>query len=163
MKKIALIAALGFSLLSGFRSDARVNINVSFGVPVAQQPWYGSDNDYIYMPDQGVYFNTRQRMYIFQDGGRWFTAQRLPARFGNVSYRSVRTVRMNGFKPFERDFDNRRRYALNQNGGFRGGDDRRDMSSFSDRNRDNQNGRFDNRGGIDNRDSRGRDFNNGRR
>jgi hypothetical protein len=154
MKKIALIAALGLSLLLGFRSDARVNINVSFGMPVIQQPWYASDNEYVYMPDQGVYFNTRRQVYVFQDGGRWCTAQRLPARFGNFNYRSARTVRMHDFRPFERDFDNRRRFAMGQNGGFRGGDDRRDMNRFDDRDRNGRDGRVDNRGGFDNRDGR---------
>jgi hypothetical protein len=149
MKKIALIAALGLSFMSGFRSDARVNINVSFGAPVVQQPWYASDNDYIYMPDQGAYFNTRRQVYVFQDGGRWCTAQRLPARFGNASYRNVRVVRMHDSRPFDRDFDNRRRYAMAQNGGFRGGNDR-----YDDRDRNGRDRRFDNRGGFDNRDGR---------
>lgn len=160
MKKIALIAALGVSLLSGFRSEARVNINVSFGTPVMQPPWYSNDNDYIYMPDQGVYFNTHRQVYVFQDGGRWFTARQLPSRFGRVSYMNVRTVRMHDFRPFERDFDNRRRFAMAQRGGFRG-DDRRDMNRFDEHDRNNgNNGRFDNRNGFDSRDGRDNRFDN---
>lgn len=155
MKKIALIVAFGVGLLSGFRSDARVNINISFGTPVMQQPWYAADNDYIYMPDQGVYFNTRRQVYVFQDGGRWCTAQRLPARFGNVSYRNVRNVRMHDFRPFERDADNRRRFAMNQNGSFRGD------NHFAQGN--NNNGGFDNnRNGFDRRDGRNNSFDRGR-
>jgi hypothetical protein len=162
MKKIALMAALGLSLLSGFRSDARVNINVSFGTPVVQQPWYASDNDYIYMPDQGAYYNTRRQVYVFQDGGRWYTAQRLPARFGNVSYRTVRVVRMRDYRPFERDFDNRRRYAMARNGDFRNGNDRYDRDRFDDRDRNGRDDRFENRG-FNGRDARNNNGFSGRR
>lgn len=149
MKKIALIAALGLSLLSGFRSDARVNINVSFGIPVVQQSWYANDNDYVYMPDQGVYYNTRQQMYVFQDGGQWCTAQRLPARFGSMNYMNVRTTRVHDFRPFERGMDARRGSMMVQNGGFRG-DQHNDANS-------SENGhRFDNNRTQDKGFGRGR-------
>ena len=163
MKKIALIAAFGVSLLSGFRSEARVNINVSFGMPVVQQSWYASDNDYIYMPDQGVYFNTRQQMYVFQDGGRWCAARQLPGRFGNVNIMKVRTMRLRERRPFERDMDNRRRFMVAQNGGF-GRGDRDNAGRFDQRSFDGgASGRFDNRRFDNGRDGDNDRFGRGRR
>ena len=119
MKKIALIAAFGLSLFAGFSSEARVSVNVSVGTPVFQQPWYGVDNDYIYMPQQGVYFNPRRQVYIYQDGGRWCSAAHLPARYGRVNYRNVHTVRMRDFRPFGHGYQNVRQYPEASNGRYR--------------------------------------------
>lgn len=145
MKKIALIAAIGLSLFTGFRSEARVNINVQLGAPVMQQSWYANDRDYVYMPDYGVYYNTRRQVYIFPESGRWMTARRLPNRFGNVNYRSVRTVTIRDSRPFDRDNEYRRRYVVTRN----------------DRGFGNNNGRdFDRDRNWNNND---RDFGRGRR
>jgi hypothetical protein len=136
MKKIALLAAFGLSLFAGFRTEAKVNINVQLGAPVVQQPWFASDNDYFYMPNQGVYYNVRRQVYVYPEAGRWNYARRLPARYGNVSYSSVRTVRIHDRSPFDRDNDNRRRYVVVNNDNRRG-NDRFDNDRFDNNRRDN--------------------------
>ena len=116
MNKIVLLAGLAMSLCASPDSQAQVHINVQIGAPVVQQPWYANDNDYYYMPEQGVYYNVRRKVYVYPEGGKWLYADRLPSRFGNYSYRNSHYVRVRDRSPFDRDNDYRQRYHSNNGG-----------------------------------------------
>ncbi len=115
MKKTLLIAGLVVSTFAGLKSQAQVRVNINIGTPVAQQSWYANDNDYYYIPEQGVYYNTRRNVYVYPENGGWYTASRLPERYGNVTYRNARYVRIHDRSPFNRDNDYRQRYHTSNN------------------------------------------------
>jgi hypothetical protein len=134
MKKIVLLAGLAFSLCTSFKSEAQVRVNIQIGAPVVQQSWYNNDDDYYFMPDQGVYYNVRRRVYVFPQGGSWVYASHLPSRYGNVSYSNSRYYRVRERAPFNRDDYYRRRYAIAYNG-HRGNNNMRDNDRRNDNNR----------------------------
>lgn len=110
MKKILLLAGLALSLIS-FRSEAQVRISLNIGAPVVRQSWYGYDDDYYYMPDQGVYYNVRRGCYVYPEGGTWVYANVLPARYGNFSYNNVTYYHIHDRAPFMRHSYYSRQYA----------------------------------------------------
>jgi hypothetical protein len=117
MKKILILAGLALSLGSSFSSEAQVRINVQIGAPVIQQSWYDVDDDYYYMPDQGVYYNVRRQVYVYPYGGNWVYANRLPSSYGNCSYNSVRYYRIHDRSPFARHGYYRNQYPVGYGGG----------------------------------------------
>lgn len=148
MKKLIILGGLALSLFTDLQASAQVRVNINIGGPVAQQPWYGDDADYYYMPDQGVYYNVSRGMYVYPEGGRWMYAQSLPARYGGFRYNSGRYYRIHGRAPFERDSYYRRQYA--QRNVYR-----------DDRGRHNGWSRGDNRDYNNNGYNRGDGYNNG--
>ena len=146
MKKVLIITGILFSVLTGPGSIAQVSIGVQFGTPVARQSWYANDNDYYYLPEQGVYYNVRRRGYVFQENGSWLFAKNLPSRYGSYSYRSSKYVRVRDRSPFDRDNDYRRRYyrgRSDNNNGYRNdrrnNNDRQYENHDNDANRDHRN------------------------
>lgn len=127
MKRTFLLAGLVLSLFASLSASAQININISRGIPVAQQTWYQSDNDYYYMPEQGVYYNARRGGYVYPEGSNWMYASNLPARYGNCSYNNVRAYRINGRAPFMRNEYYRNQYSQAYREGYRDAmrDDRR--------------------------------------
>ncbi len=112
MKKMLLLAGLALGLsTTSFRSDAQVRVNINIGAPVTQQSWYGSDDDYYYMPQQDVYYNTQRRVYVYPEGGRWVYAPSLPQRYGGCSYSNTQYYRVRARAPFERNAYYRQQYA----------------------------------------------------
>lgn len=102
MKKIALLAGLLITLCSTSRTEAQVRVNIQFGMPVAQERWAASDDDYYYLPDPGVYYNLRRRVYVFPQDGRWMFSPNLPPRFGNCDLHRARYYRIRECAPFRR-------------------------------------------------------------
>jgi hypothetical protein len=154
MKKILMLAGLALCLGSSFKSEAQVRINVQIGAPVIQQSWYDVDDDYYYMPDQGVYYNVRRQVYVYPYGGNWVYGPSLPSSYGGYTYRSGRYYRINGRAPFMRNDYYRGQYPV---GGYRGGGYRRD-DGYRRHDNGNHNGWYKNgngRGG-DRNDNRGR-------
>ncbi|HTM67465.1 MAG TPA: hypothetical protein VL093_14150 [Flavipsychrobacter sp.] len=110
MKKLIVLSALILGLCTSFDGNAQVRVNVNIGTPVVHERWYSNDNDYYYLPEPGVYYNVRRRVYVYPEGGRWVYASHLPRRYGNYTYRTTRVVRIHERSPFERDHDYRGRY-----------------------------------------------------
>jgi hypothetical protein len=135
MKKILLMAGVALTLVC-FRSEAQVRINVNIGAPVVRQSWYGYDDDYYYMPDQGVYYNVRRGCYVYPEGGTWVYGPSLPARYGNCSYNNVGYYRVHDRAPFMRHDYYTRQYPVAY---------RRDYGQYRGGYR--QDNRFDHRGG----------------
>ncbi len=184
MKKVFLLAALALSFGATTKSDAQVRINVNIGapVPVAQQSWYGSDCDYYYLPDQGVYYNVNRRMYIWPNGGGWMSGPALPGSYGGCSWGNSRYYSFRGRSPFmrhdyyrnyyggrgngyayrgDRGYDGRRDGRFGHRGGGRGWDNDRGMRGDNRTWGNDQGGRGDNRNWDNDRDGRGGDRNYG--
>lgn len=115
MKKLAILTTLILGLGTSFSGNAQVRVNVNIGTPVVHERWYSSDNDYYYLPEQGVYYNVRRRVYVYPEGGRWMYANRLPGRYGNYTYRTSHVVRIHERSPFNRNDVYRRRYYRGEN------------------------------------------------
>lgn len=111
MKKLLLISGLMFVLGIGFNAYAQVNVNVQIGTPVVEVPWHATDNDYYYLPEQGVYYNVRRKVYVYPENGVWLYADRLPPRYGNFTYRSSKYVIVRDKSPFNRDKHYKKRYG----------------------------------------------------
>ena len=148
MKKIVLLAGMVLSLGAAVKSDAQVRVSLQIGQPVVQQSWYSRDNDYYYLPEQGVYYNVRRKVYVYPENGSWVYASRLPSRYGNYSYRSSRYVRVRDRSPFDRDNVYRQRYQSNY-GGYR--HDNGNHRGWDNRNNPHSNDRHDNRRDHDRR------------
>ena len=133
-------------------SQAQVRISLNLGLPVVQQSWYDNDDDYYFMPEVGVYYNVRRRMYVYPDNGRWMYANTLPGRYNGFSYGSSRYVRVRDRAPFNRHDYYNRQYAMNNNTRYRGNNQHgggRDRGlDRGDRNQTSGNGGY--RGGDNN-------------
>jgi hypothetical protein len=115
MKKLIVLSTLILGLCSSFHADAQVQVNVNIGTPVVQERWYSSDNDYYYLPEPGVYYNVRRRVYIYPEGGRWVYGRHLPGRYGNYTYRTSRVIRIHERSPFNHNDQYRKRYYRGNN------------------------------------------------
>lgn len=148
MKNILAAALLIFST-AAFRNDAQaqVNVNVNFGTPVAQSPWYTTDDNYYYLPEQGVYYNVDRRMYVFRENDQWLYARNLPSRYNGYNYRNSHYVIVRDRNPFGYHNVYSTRYTRNYNGGhvvYRRDADRRDYRGNAGRGRGTGNGRHGN-------------------
>ena len=60
-------------------ADAQFRINLNFNVD--RQPIWGPTGydhvEYYYLPDIGVYYNVPQRMYYYNERGRWISRSSL--------------------------------------------------------------------------------------
>lgn len=118
MKRILFAALLAFSTAATVtEARAQVRVNVNIGTPVRQSPWYGTDDNYYYLPEQGVYYNVTRRVYVYRNGNQWVYAPNLPSRYNGYSWRSSNYVRVKDRNPF--DFHNT--YASRYDRNYRGG------------------------------------------
>lgn len=148
MKKILAAALLLFGTAASMPTDAqaRVSVNINIGTPVTQSPWYATDDDYYYLPEQGVYYNVSRRVYVYNESGRWMYARNLPGRYNGFSWNKSNYVRIRDRSPFNYNNVYANRFDRNYRGGhitFR-----RDM--------DNRVSRFDRTSDKDRHDNNGR-------
>jgi hypothetical protein len=115
MKQKIKFTGLLLSVFMSITAFGQVNVNINLGKPVAQEQWYGTDNNYYYLPEQGVYYNVSRRVYVYPDGGNWLYAKKLPSRYGSYSYRSSKYVVIRERSPFVRDNEIKTRYANGNN------------------------------------------------
>lgn len=162
MKKTILIAACALSLLVGYKSEAWVSVNLQFGAPVMNTSWWGADNDYYYMPQQGVYYNVRRHMYVYPNAGNWCYGPSLPASYGAYNFAPGTYYRVRARAPFQNHGYYQRMYGYRQMQQPRY-DERSDRGRYDNGNHNGWN-RNDGRNDRDNRyaDGRGYGGNNGR-
>ena len=94
---------------------ASAQISVSLGFNIDRQPVWGPAGydhvDYYYMPDIGVYYNVPQRMFYYNEGGRWIGRGSLPPRYrGYDLYNSYKVV-VNEPTPYRNDRMYREKYS----------------------------------------------------
>jgi hypothetical protein len=119
MKNILAAALLLFSTAATYQhtAQAQVRVNVNIGTPVAQSPWYSTDDDYYYLPEQGVYYNVNRRVYVYQDNNQWMYAQNLPSRYNGLTWKKSHYVRVRDRSPFNYHNSYSKKYGRNYNGG----------------------------------------------
>jgi hypothetical protein len=94
-------------------ADAQFRISLNFNVD--RQPVWGPTGydhvEYYYLPDIGVYYNVPQRMYYYNERGRWISRSSLPPRYrGFDLYNSYKVV-INERAPYRNDNKYRAQYA----------------------------------------------------
>jgi hypothetical protein len=94
-------------------ADAQFRINLNFNVD--RQPVWGPTGydhvEYYYLPDIGVYYNVPQRMYYFNERGRWISRSSLPPRYRGFDLYSSYKVVLNERTPYRNDRKYREQYA----------------------------------------------------
>ena len=102
MKNRLAFAFLLFGSTVTFQNiaQAQVQVNVNLGTPVSQSPWYATDDNYYYLPEQGVYYNVPKRVYVFPEGNQWVYAPNLPARYNGYGYGKSHYVQVRDRSPF---------------------------------------------------------------
>jgi hypothetical protein len=100
MKKLLLLAALGFTALLANPVKAQVSVNVNIG---AQPTWgpSGYDHvDYYYLPEVESYYDVPSRNFIYLNGNRWVRTRHLPARYRGYDLQRGRKVVINSPRPY---------------------------------------------------------------
>lgn len=142
MKKLLFASLLALGLGASLPGSAQVRINLSFGTNSRYQPWYAKDNNYYYLPEQGVYYNVTNRMYVYPENGNWYYARTLPSRYNGYTYRQSRYVPLRDVAPFTHHETIVTRYRTNDQyrqreyGGYRRNDHDRRYNEHSRYNND---------------------------
>lgn len=103
MKKITLTLAILFTLITAGTLKAQVSVNVNIGQPA-----------YYYMPDVGAYYHVTERVYYYQDRGRWVHRRHLPGRYRNYNVYNIRRIEVHEPRPYLRHSYYRERYSRPQ-------------------------------------------------
>lgn len=94
---LLLAAVIGFT----FAANAQISVSINIGSQPAWGPTGYDHVDYYYLPDIEAYYSVADGIYWYQDGKRWVSDKKLPARFGKVDLYSVHKVVINGVdKPY---------------------------------------------------------------
>ena len=140
MKKLFFFSALIAS--SFFVKTADAQVGVHFNINLGPRPVYAPvpppvvDN-YYYLPDAEAYYSVPERVYYYQNEGRWISSPRLVGRFHDYDYSRMRHFAINEPRPYLRNdyyrnhfngpqfaVRNNRDFGRNQYfGGSRGRDD----------------------------------------
>ncbi|MBC7399863.1 MAG: hypothetical protein H7289_07935 [Mucilaginibacter sp.] len=146
MKKIALISAIALSGL--FYSNANAQLRIGFGLhvntpsvrieaqtasPVYTE--YSNADDYYYMPEVDAYYSPYERVYYYNDGGRWVSNAYLPDEYRNYDWRTARRYEVRAHRPYLNADIYREKYRGNA----------RDWNRRDDRFDNRRDDRFDNR------------------
>ncbi len=172
MKKLAIISAIALSglLYNTASAQIRIHLGLHFNprpiyvparVVVQDQPVaytepanYDGDEDYYYLPDVDSYYSVTDQCYYYNDGSNWVSAAYLPGAYRDFDWRNARRFEVRAPRPFMHNDYYRARY----NGvAFNGHWDRGynpgyvTASHFNHDQFRNDDHRFDNRGGNDQR------------
>jgi hypothetical protein len=113
MKNIILVLTL---LLVGL-TPKPVEAQVQFGINVnigSQPVWGPVGYDYVenyYLPDIDVFYNVRDRQYIYLTNGQWNFSNQLPQRYNNYNIYNGYKVVVNKERPYRYADNYRREYA----------------------------------------------------
>jgi hypothetical protein len=164
MKKIALISAIALSGLFYSNANAQllsIGLHLGGGRPVIQAALvspsvavsYSNADQYYYMPEVDAYYSPYEKVYYYNDGGRWVSNAYLPGEYRNYDWRTARRYEVRAHRPYLNADIYREKYKGNAHDWNRR-DDRRD-DRFDNRNDRRDDGpRFDNRG-AEHADNRG--------
>ncbi|RYE28201.1 MAG: hypothetical protein EOP42_17550 [Sphingobacteriaceae bacterium] len=160
MKKILFLSALIAGSLSF--NAAKAQIGVHLNVNLGSRPVYVASapvvDDYYYLPDAEAYYSVPERVYYYQNEGRWVSGPRLVGRYQDYDYSRMRHYVVNEPRPYLRNDYYRSRYnnpqvivRNNRNYGYQN-DNRYDRGNYrgqgnsyrADNFRDNRNNRYDN-------------------
>jgi hypothetical protein len=150
MKKIALISAIALSGLLYSNANAQllqIGLHLGGGRPVVQASLitpsvavsYSNADQYYYMPEVDAYYSPYERVYYYNDGGRWVSNAYLPGAYRNYDWRTARRYEVRAHRPYLNADIYRDKYKGNARDWNRR-DDR-----FDNRRDDRRDDRFDNR------------------
>lgn len=125
MKKLLFLSALiaGSLSFNAAKAQIGVHLNVNLGPrPVYVEPAPVVD-DYYYLPDAEAYYSVPERVYYYQNEGRWISSPRLAGRYRGYDYSRMRHYSINAPRPYLRNDFYRARYsnpgyAVRNNRGF---------------------------------------------
>ncbi len=153
MKKITIISAIALSGLFYSNANAQLlSIGLHLGggrsviqaavvTPVAVS--YSNADQYYYMPEVDAYYSPYERVYYYNDGGRWVSNAYLPGEYRNYDWRTARRYEVRAHRPYLNADIYRERYKANARE-WNHRDDRFD-NSRDDRFDNRRDDRFDNR------------------
>jgi hypothetical protein len=113
MKRLIVLAMLGFAAMSVQPAKAQVSVNINIG----SQPSWGPSGynyvDYYYLPEVQSYYYVPTRKFIYLSGNRWVHAKKLPSKYRNYNLHHGRKVVINENRPYLRHQTYYTRYASN--------------------------------------------------
>lgn len=113
MKKLLLLAAIGFISFTAAPAKAQVSVSINIG----SQPQWGPRGynhvDYYYLPDVESYYYVPTRQFVYLSGNRWIHARNLPSRYRGYDLYGGRKVIINSPNPWLRHNSYRTQYLSN--------------------------------------------------
>lgn len=113
MRKLLLLAAIGFITLAAAPARAQVSLSINIG----SQPQWGPRGynhvDYYYLPDVESYYYVPTRQFVYLSGNRWIHARSLPSRYRGYDLYGGRKVVINSPNPWMRHNSYRTQYVRN--------------------------------------------------
>src|SRR5690348_1710335 len=101
MKQLIMGTIVALSTLGAFTSaTAQVRVNVNLGTPVNNASWNNTDDNYYYLPEQGIYYNPNRRVYVYQENNNWVYNNRLPSRYNGYNWSRSHYVRVRERSPY---------------------------------------------------------------
>ncbi|WP_432714844.1 hypothetical protein [Pedobacter sp.] len=113
MKRLIVLALLGFAAMSAMPAKAQISVNVNIGAQPSWGPSGYNHVDYYYLPEVESYYYVPTRQFIYLSGNSWVHRKSLPSRHRNYNLHSGRKVVINGNRPYLRHQTYRTRYASN--------------------------------------------------
>lgn len=117
MKKLFLLAMLGFASIIAVTAPAKAQVNIS--VNIGSQPQWGPRGydyvDYYYMPDIESYYYVPTRQFIYLSGNRWIHSRSLPHRYRGYNLYSGRKYVINSPRPYHNHNVYRAKYGRHDN------------------------------------------------
>jgi hypothetical protein len=113
MRKLLLIAAIGFASLAAVPAKAQVSLSINIG---SQPQWgpRGYDHvDYYYLPDVESYYYVPTRQFVYFSGNSWIHSRNLPSRYRGYDLYGGRKVVINSPRPWLRHNNYRTQYVGN--------------------------------------------------
>jgi hypothetical protein len=90
-------------------------LRISLGFNIASQPIWGPTGydhaEYYYLPDIEVYYNVPQRMFYYNEGGRWISRSSLPSRYRGFDLYNAHKVVVNEPAPYRNHKLYKEKYA----------------------------------------------------
>lgn len=111
MKKVALISAIALSGLFYSNANAQllqIGLHLGGGRPVVEAALvtpsvavrYSNADQYYYMPEVDAYYSPYERVYYYNDGGRWVSNAYLPGEYRNYDWRTARRYEVRAHRPY---------------------------------------------------------------
>jgi len=107
--KLFFIVAFIATCIS-YHAGAQININIGI-----QPLWGPTGYDYVenyYLPDIDAYYDVPNRVYVYDDGGRWVTSPNVPPRYSSFNFYNAHKVVINEPRPWLRNDQYRTQYIV---------------------------------------------------
>ena len=100
MKAVVLYSSIILATFAFQESKAQVHVDINIGQPAYVVP-APVEARYYYLPDVEAYYYVPQKVYYYQNRGRWISSRRLPG-YRNYNVYNVRHIVVNEPRPYLR-------------------------------------------------------------